>query len=154
MKRFVLAASFATVSMGAQAQPVGQVWAVDTPKEADAILAFGTPGGSDAPVAFRCTPKSGQVQVIATLTRAPPPNAGTIPASVSIASEAATSTLRGQVTRAQGNGGLAVTEFSTRAPVVDAFRKTGLVSVSALGETVTPPPAPKGMVRKFFGACK
>lgn len=155
MKRFaLLVAAFTATAGGGQTQPMGQVWAVDTPKDADAILAFGTPGGNDAPVAFRCTPKSGQVQLVTTLTREPPPNARTMPASVSVASEGAVTTLRGQVTRAQTMGGLALAEFSTRAPVVDAFRKTGMVSVTALGETVTPPPAAKGMVRKFFSACK
>jgi hypothetical protein len=152
MKRFVLAALFAATA--AQAQPLEQVWAVNTPKDADAILAFGTPGGADAPVAFRCTPKSGQVRVVALLTRSPPPEDPTIPASVTIASETTSSTLRGQVTRALGGGGLASTEFSTEAPLVDAFRKSGLVSVTALGETVTLPPAPKSTVRKFFGACR
>jgi len=54
-----------------------------------------------------------------------------------------------------GSGGsIAATEFSTRAPVVAAFKRTGVIGVTALGETLALPAAPKSAVRKFFGACK
>ena len=39
-------------------------------------------------------------------------------------------------------------------PLAAAFRKTGVISLSAAGDSVKPPPAPKGAVRKFLGACK
>lgn len=145
-----LAAAFATCAVAQEAQ----VWAVETPRDGEATLAFGTPNLSDAPIFFRCQAKSGQVEVTASLTRTPPPALTSIPASVTVSSEAASATLRGQVTRAAGAGSLAVAEFSTRAPLTAAFRKTGVVSVTALGETITPPPGPKSMVRKFLGACR
>ena len=75
--------------------------------------------------------------------------------SVVLASEGAALTLRGvghpnDIT----DGTLVLAEFSTRAPLAAAFRKTGVISLSAAGDSVKPPPAPKGAVRKFLGACK
>ena len=72
-----------------------------------------------------------------------------------LASEGAALTLRGvghpnDIT----DGTLVLAEFSTRAPLAAAFRKTGVISLSAAGDSVKPPPAPKGAVRKFLGACK
>lgn len=153
MKPLLFAAFAISLATSAAAQEA-QVWAVETPKEGDATLAFGTPNLADAPIFLRCPAKSGQVEVTASLTRTPPPALTSMPASVTVTSDAASATLRGQVTRATGTGSLAVAEFSTRAPVTAAFRKTGVVSVTALGETITPPPAPKSMVRKFLGACR
>jgi hypothetical protein len=147
-------AGLATLIASTAAAQGSQVWVVETPKEADAVLAFGTPGMTDAPLVLRCTPKSGQVQLIATFTRAPPQTARTIPASVTVTSEAASATLRGQVAQTAYGGAMARAEFSTRAPVAAAMRKTGIIGVAALGETLALPPAPKGMVRKFLGACK
>ncbi|HVK42433.1 MAG TPA: hypothetical protein VM471_08145 [Phenylobacterium sp.] len=37
---------------------------------------------------------------------------------------------------------------------LEAFRKTGVITLTAAGESVQPPAAPKSMVRKFLGACK
>ena len=80
---------------------------------------------------------------------------GPWPMSVALNSEGANATLRGQIHVDEATGGsLAIAEFSTAAPLATAFRKTGLVTLTAAGETVQPPPAPKSMVRKFLGACK
>jgi hypothetical protein len=77
------------------------------------------------------------------------------PMSVALTSEGASATMRGQVNVDEATGGsLAIAEFSTAAPLATAFRKTGLVTLKAAGETVQPPPAPKSMVRKFLRACK
>lgn len=152
MKTLALAALFSLAAAPAFAQEA-MAWVVDTPRDAEAVLAFGFPGGNNAPVVFRCMPETGQVHVAASLTRGPPAGTNAVPASVVVASEASAATLRGQVALAVTGGALATAEFSTRAAVVDAFRKTGIVSVTAIGETVTPPQASKGMVRKFFRAC-
>ncbi|MDP3855896.1 hypothetical protein [Phenylobacterium sp.] len=139
------------LASAAQAQDA-RVWMVQTPKDNDAWLRYATPGTDDQPLAFRCVPKSGQVSVSAVLAK---PVGARLPASVTVASAPASATLRGSVEPdLVTDGALASAEFSTRAPVVEAFRKTGLVSVAAQGETMTPPPAPKGVVRKFFGACR
>ncbi len=129
-----------------------RVWMVDTPKDSDAWLRYATPDTDDQPAAFRCTPKSGQVQVIAEIGK---PVSARIPVSVTVSSPPASATLRGSAeANAISDGALASAEFSTRAPLVAAFRKTGVVSVTALGETLALPPAPKGVVRKFFRACR
>ncbi|MDP3748937.1 MAG: hypothetical protein Q8Q88_18005 [Phenylobacterium sp.] len=139
----------ALTATAAQAQDT-RVWSVDTPKEADAWLRYGTPQTDDQPLAFTCVRKSGQVELGVVIHK---PVNSPQPASVTVASEAAAVTLRGRAEPLRG-GALAGAEFSTLAPMAAAFRKTGLVTVTALGETISPPPAPKGAVRKFFGACK
>jgi len=141
----------ALLATAAQAQD-SRVWSVETPKDNDAWLRYATPDSDDQPLAFHCARGSGQVGVAASLAKPAPAR---VPASVTVASAPASVTLRGWLDPDMiTEGALAQAEFSTRAPVVAAFRKTGLVSVSAQGESVQPPPAPKGMVRKFFGACK
>jgi hypothetical protein len=140
------------VATAAQAQDT-HAWQVLTPKGVDALLVYGTPATGDALLSFRCTPKSGQVQMEASLLTREPVVAR--PASVVLTSEAASMSLRGKVQPSAVNTDmLALAEFSTRAPLVAAFRKTGQIGVGVLGGRVEPPPAPKGMVRKFFGACK
>lgn len=146
-----LAAALVLASIATSAHgQAPRAWVVETPKDADAWLRYGAPGERDQPLAFTCVRKSGQVQLGAvvgkTIDRP-------VPASVTLTSEAAGATLRGRV-KPLPYGALAGAEFSTRAPVAAAFRKTGLISVSVLGETVVPPPAPKGAVRKFLSACK
>lgn len=160
---FVLAAALAAP---AAAQPA-RTWIVETPKGAPALLVYGTPASDDAVLSLRCTPKSGQIEVILPLAkrladrrergvwvdkagvRAP------WPVSVALSSEAASATLRGQASPSQLDGGTIVsTEISTAAPAVAAFRKTGLLRVQALGEDLPLAPAPTGAVRKFLGVCR
>ena len=134
-----------------------RAWSVETPKESEAWLRYGVPGTEDRQLAFACVRKSGQVQVGATVSRqmaAGRDSSGAWvdragirapwPLSVAVSSESATTTLRGQARPDQTEGGTTVlTEVSTRAPVVAEFRKTGIVVLTAAGETIQPPPAPK-----------
>ncbi len=157
-------ALFATQAAAQEAH----VWSVETPKDADAALRYAIPDTDAQPVAFSCVRKSGQVKVFAQLAREIGVKMeasglwvdkagvrGPWPMSVILTSDSASATLRGQVHVDEATGGsLAIAEFSTAAPVAEAFRKTGLISLKAAGETVQPPPAPKSMVRKFLGACK
>jgi len=139
------------LATAAQAQDT-RVWTVETPKGGDAWLRYATPQMSDQVAAFRCVPKSGQVQVLVRLEKA---LTARIPLSVTLTSAPASATLRGVAEPNPGSGGsIAATEFSTRAPVVAAFKRTGVIGVTALGETLALPAAPKSAVRKFFGACK
>lgn len=145
----ILTLSLLATAAHAQNAPV---WIVETPKGADAWLRFATPGADDQIAAFRCVPKSGQVEVLIRLDK---PLSARIPASVTLTSAPASTTLRGQAEpNPESSGAIAATEFSTRAPVVAAFRKTGIIGISALDETPSLPPAPRSAVRKFFGACK
>jgi hypothetical protein len=157
-------ALFATPAVAQEAH----VWSVETPKEAEAALRYAIPDTDAQPIAFTCVRKSGQVKVFAQLRReiGVKMEAGGIwvdeagvrgpwPMTVALASEEASATLRGQAHADEATGGtLAIAEFSTAAPLAGAFRKSGVISLSAAGETVQPPPAPKSMVRKFLGACK
>jgi hypothetical protein len=167
MKSAALALALFVASGAAHAQDSDYAWSVETPKDAEAALRFGLHDTDDQPIAFTCVRGSGQVKVSADLAkrlgverigetwvdkagvRAP------WPMSVAMASEGASLTLRGvghpnDIT----DGTLVLTEFSTRAPLAAAFRKSGVVSLTAAGESVKPPPAPKGAVRKFLSACK
>jgi hypothetical protein len=144
-----IAILFATA---AQAEDT-RAWQILTPKKSDALLIYGTPKTDDTPLSFRCTPKSGQVEVLANLPAAA--DLAARPASVVLTSKTASANLRGRVQPAPTGGAmLATAEFSTRAPLVAAFRRTGEIGLSVLGGTVQPAPAPKAAVRKFFGACK
>ncbi|MET3528298.1 hypothetical protein [Phenylobacterium koreense] len=166
MKSVAVALALLLSATAANAQEA-QVWAVETPKDADAWLHFGTPETDDHPLAFSCERKSGQVRVAAVVDRkmgvrkdgnAWVDRAGVRapwPLSISLASEGGSVTLRGAAEPHDPSGGTMVfTEFSTRAPFTEAFRKSGLVRLTAAGQTIEPPPAKKSMVRKFLGACK
>lgn len=164
----VCAALLAALIAAPAAAQEARAWSVETPKESEAWLRYGMPDTEDRQLAFACVRKSGQVQVGATIGRqmaAGRDSSGAWvdragirapwPLSVAVASESAATTLRGQARPDQTEGGTTVlTEFSTRAPVVAEFRKTGVIVLTAGGETIQPPPAPKSMVRKFLGACK
>jgi hypothetical protein len=168
MKTAAIATLALLVSAAAAHAQAPRVWMVETPRSGDAWLRFGTPATDDQPLAFGCARKSGQVGVVASVSRSlaermtsagvwvdragvPAP----WPVSVTVASGSTSAVLRGKAHPDEvTSGALVMSEFSTRAPVADAFRKSGVVEVRALGEAVRPPPAPKSMVRRFLGACK
>lgn len=156
-------ALFATASHAQETR----AWTVETPKDAEAWLRYATPDTDDQPLGFSCARKSGQVKVSGAISRQLGvkqergvwlDRAGVRapwPMSVTLTSEGGSATLRGHGRPDEVTGGtLAIAEFSTQAPFAQAFRKTGVVSLAAAGETLAPPPAPKSMVRKFLGACK
>lgn len=156
----------ALMAPAAQAQE-GRVWTVETPKGLEARLSYGTPGTEDLVLALRCTPKSGQILLGASLGHRietsivsgrhvdvvgiPAP----WPVSVHIASTPEASTLRGKADVDERRGGsFVLTEISSAAPVVKRFRKSGVIAVTAFDETIAPPPAAKRDVRKFLRVCK
>ena len=165
--KFAVAAALALFATQAAAQET-LVWSVETPKDADAALRYSIPDTDAQPIAFACIRGSGQVKVFAQLAREIGVKMeagggwvdkagvrGPWPMTVALTSEGASASLRGQIHVDEATGGsLAIAEFSTAAPLTSAFRKTGLITLQAAGETVQPPPAPKSMVRKFLGACK
>lgn len=168
MKSVALAALAASVATAAFAQaPDYRIWTVNTPRDGDAWLIFSTPDTDDQPLAFSCVRKSGQIAFSAVVPREMGVRsdargvwydkagiAAPWPASVTLRSREASATLRGQANADPANGGSVVrSEVSVEAPVITQFRKTGEITVSALGETVPLPPAKPSMVRKFVGAC-
>lgn len=168
MKTAALTALVLFAATAAQAQEGGRAWTVDTPKEGDATLTYGVWGTPDLPLGLSCTRKSGQVLFTTTVSKTVGvrQNAAGVwldranlpspwPASVTFNSREQSATLRGQASAWDDEPGTKVAgEISTRAPVLAAFRKTGELSFTTLGETVTLPPAKTSQVRKFLGACK
>lgn len=147
------------------AQGLPAAWSVDTPKDAPATLVYGPPTAPQ--LGFACVRKSGQVTVRLLVQRKVADHqvgsvwvdaagvAAPWPVSVAFASEDAASTLRGQAEAGSAPEVTAVnTEISTAAPIVKAFAKKGMISLTALHETLSPPAAKPGMVRKFLGVCK
>ncbi len=138
-------------------------WVIDTPKAAPATLIHGAP----ATVGFACQKGSGQVEVrlVAAKALADHKDGDTAvdaagvpapwPASLGFASGAEAATLRGHAEPdPAGAGSVLTAEISTAAPVIKAFAKTGLLTLTALGETTAQPPVKPGLVRKFLGVCR
>jgi len=149
----------------ALAQGLPAAWSVETPKDAPAVLIYGAP--TTPQVGFSCERKTGQVSTRLIVPRKLADhrvgevwvNAAGIaapwPVSVVFASGSESSTLRGRAEAGSVSDATAVTtEISTAAPVIQAFRKTGVISLTAIGETTAPTPAKPGMVRKFLGVCR
>ena len=167
MRIVALVLAGSAIAASAQAQPV-RLWRVETPKDAPAVLAYAQPANpEDLGLSFSCPRGSGQITVRTLATRRLADHLnGTIwidgaglpapwPVSVTFTAGEAATTLRGLANAEEKSGGSVVaTEISTAAPVIKAFRKTGTLKVEALGETLEPLPATRGMVRQFLGACK
>ena len=146
-------------------QEVGAVWSVETPKVGEVGLSFGP---ADGPLLrFACARGSGQVSAsFAIAHRLADHQVGGIwvdavgvgapwPATVRVASGGVFSAVRGRIDASPTTGdSQAVGEISTAAPVVKVMAKTGVVALSAISETLNPPAAKPGMVRKFLRVCK
>lgn len=165
MRILFASALIALSPIPALAQDLPAAWSVDTPRDAPATLVYGPPAAPQ--LGFACVRKSGQVSVRLIVPRKVADHqvgsvwvdaagvAAPWPVSVAFASGEATSTLRGQAEAGSGPGVTAVnTEITTIAPVIGAFRKTGAISLTALHETLAPPAAKPGTVRKFLGVCR
>lgn len=151
----------------AQAQD-GRVWTLSNDKTLpDVALVYGAPNSDDVEVALRCPRGTGQISAafpVATRLADRQQDAVWVdkigrpapwPASVTLASGLASATLRGQASADDLNGGsLLSAEVATRAPVIAAFRKTGVITLSGLGETKSAPPVPLKQVRPFLSACR
>lgn len=164
--KLVLALLLLTAT-AAQAQD-GRVWTLSNDKALpDVALVYGVPNSDDVVVALRCPRGTGQITAsfpvaprladrqendvwVDKIGRPAP-----WPASVTLASGLASATLRGQAGPDDLNGGsLLSAEVATRAPVIAAFKKTGVITLSGLGETKSAPPVPLKQVRPFLSACR
>ena len=151
----------------AQAQD-GRVWTLANDKtQPEVALVYGAPNSDDLVMGLRCPRGTGQVTAsflvearladrrendvwVDKIGRPAP-----WPTSVTLASGLASATLRGQASADDLNGGsLLSAEVATRAPVIAAFKKTGVMTLTGLGETKSAPPVPLKQVRPFLSACK
>lgn len=169
MRTFALAliaiAAPALARAAAPSQPA--VWSVEAPKDAPTVLSFIDPGTGKMTLRLTCVRGSGQVSAEYALNarKADHQEAGVWidaagvkapwPGTVVFASGGLSASLRGLI-QADGATGasVATAEISTEAPVMSAFAKTGQISLTAQGETLTPPPAPANVLRKFLGPCR
>ena len=153
----------------AQAQaPDGRVWTLANDKTLPEVaLVYGAPNSDDLVIGLRCPRGTGQVTAsfraearladrrendlwVDKIGRPAP-----WPTSVTLASGLASATLRGQAKADDLNGGSLVSaEVATRAPVIAAFRKTGVLTLTGLGETQRASPVPLKQVRPFLSACR
>jgi len=164
--RLVLPALMLLAATAASAQPANRVWAVALPKNGDAVLRYAFLNSDDLALGFMCTKGTGQIKVIAAspvrLNEPQDPDApraspviASRPASITVISGAASATVPGRVGPDGEHGGsFLMTELSSASPVIQSFRKTGLLRVTALREAIDAPPTPKGMLGAFLRYCK
>ncbi|WP_340647579.1 hypothetical protein [Phenylobacterium sp.] len=164
--KLALAVLLLTATATAAHAQDGRVWTLSNDKAfPDVGLVYGAP--DDVVTALRCPRGTGQVTVsfvvasrladrqqdgvwVDTIGRPAP-----WPTSVVLTSGSASATLRGQAGVDDLNGAsLLSAEVATRAPVIAAFKKTGVLTLSGLGESKTVPPVPLKQVRPFLRACR
>ena len=139
-------ALFLLTATAVQAQ--APTWSLTAEKGQPAELVFGADD-----LILRCPPGA-KGQILVDL-KVPASGQAPIPRSVKLSSGLAGATLRGQAPVLGKLGeSFAESEFSTAAPVAEAFRKTGQITVSAMDVTQSPPPAKPAMARKFLNACR
>ena len=77
------------------------------------------------------------------------------PVSVTLTSGEAQTTIPGLAdVDPQDGGSLVSVEFADRAPVAEAFRQTGVISLAALGGIVSASPAPRRSAQSFLRYCR
>lgn len=160
-----LALLLAAGPAGAQEDASRWFGAVD---KAEAFLTYGIPDSDEVQLSLSCTRKTGQIRAFFPVEHrlAVSLRGGTVwvdevgrpapwPVSVTVASGDQSTTVRGQADADELGGGSSVTvELSERAPVMQAFAKTGQLRLIALGETVAHPAAPRRDASRFVRACR
>jgi hypothetical protein len=76
------------------------------------------------------------------------------PVSVTLTSGEAQTTIPGLADVDPQGGSRVSVEFADRAPVAEAFRQTGVISLAALGGVVSAPPAPRRSAQSFLRYCR
>lgn len=157
--------SVAIAAMAAPALAQTPVWTFANELD-PAELALALPG-EPATVSFACRKDSGQIIAAFPAARSlavsqqrgrwlddvgrPAP----WPVSVTLTAPEAQTTIPGEVRPdAQATGSIVSVEFSNRAPVAEAFAKTGELRFAALGEVMQPPPPPRRELRRFLSYCR
>ncbi|MET0294478.1 MAG: hypothetical protein ABW042_05620 [Phenylobacterium sp.] len=134
--------------------------------KAEAWLSYGTPGSEETTLSLSCARKSGQIRILFPVEhRMAASLRGSTwvddvgrpapwPVSVNAASGPQQTTIRGDANADEMAGGSTISlELSERAPVVQAFARTGELRLVAMGETVAAPPAGREAGR-FVRACR
>ncbi|MFC3077127.1 hypothetical protein ACFODL_03385 [Phenylobacterium terrae] len=136
-------------------------------EKTEAHLTYAVPESDEVELSLNCTRKTGQIRIffpveerLAETLRGstwldkvgrPAP----WPVSVTVASGAQSTTVRGEAHPDELAGGSSISvELTDRAPVMQAFAKTGELRVSALGTTVAVPPAPRRDASRLVRACR
>lgn len=136
-------------------------------EKTEAHLTYAVPESDEVELSLSCARKTGQIRIffpveerLATSLRGstwldkvgrPAP----WPVSVTVASGVQTTTVRGQADADELAGGSSVSvELTDRAPVIQAFAKTGELRVTSLGTTVAVPPAPRRDASRLVRACR
>ncbi|MDO8902720.1 MAG: hypothetical protein Q7V15_15345 [Phenylobacterium sp.] len=166
MRQLTLSLLLTTTILAAPASAQDRAWAY-RPAPDPAQLGYATPDSDDLVLALSCSKDSRQLvahfpvdrRLATTLVggrwlddvgRAAP-----WPVSVTIASGEVQTTIPGQAdVDALGEGSIIQVEFADRAPVAEAFARTGQIRFSALGGMVEPPPAPRRELRSFLRYCR
>ncbi|WP_374575758.1 hypothetical protein [Phenylobacterium sp.] len=168
MKTVAFAAGVLAAALAGPAGAQERLWTLDIPKAPDdvASLTYALPASGDVALRLSCRKKTGQIRIqfqaaqgmaatrrgevwVDEIGRQPP-----WPLSVTIASMDQQTTLRGQAVPDEATGGSIVSvEVATRAPVVEAWRTSAELKLTALDATADQPPAKKGLVRRFLGYC-
>ncbi|MBR7619028.1 hypothetical protein JKL49_06460 [Phenylobacterium sp. 20VBR1] len=153
MKAIRLSLLLLLAAPAAHAQSEG--WALAAPKDGDATLTYGEF------FTARCVRGSGQIVVTARTAPTlfqwrPTNNTQPLPVSITVVSGAVSTTLRGEaILHPDGHEAAASTEIATRAPVIDAFRKTGVIQVLAGSQILSNPlPTTPRLARGFLNACR
>jgi hypothetical protein len=167
MKHAALAAAAIVLAPAiAQARP-GDIWQLETNTDS-VVLHYGIPpsrGEQDMP-GVMCLPHSAYQAVLFTdrhhypvrqrgddwVNRAGRP--APWPMTMTIGSGAANVTLPAHGEMETEDELVMVTaDIPASGPIVTSFRRTGQLRLSSLGETPRLPPAPQGLLRRFFAAC-
>lgn len=150
----------------AQAQEAAPRWMGDVEKT-EAHLAFAVPESDEVALALSCTRRTGQIRIFFPVEeRLAETLRGSIwldkvgrpapwPVSVTVASGVQSTTVRGQAHPDELAGGSSVSvELTDRAPVMQAFARSGELRVAALGTSVAVPPAPRRDASRLVRACR
>lgn len=150
----------------AQAQEAAPRW-MGAVEKTEAHLTFAVPESDEVELSLSCIRDSGQIRIFFPVEeRMAETLRGSTwldkvgrpapwPVSVTVASGEQSTTVRGQAHPDELAGGSSVSvELTDRAPVMQAFAKTGELRVAALGTTVAAPPVPRRDARRLVRACR
>lgn len=152
---------------GAMAAQPPATWYAEAPKDAPTTLSYIDPATGKMTLRLTCARGSGQVTSEYALNgrQADHQEAGVWvdgsgvrapwPATVVFSSMGLSANLRGLMQADAATGASVATgEISTGSPLMEAFARSGQISLAAKGETIAPPPAPMSLVRRFLGPCR
>jgi hypothetical protein len=168
MRRVLLLAVLLAAAGSAQAQEEATAprW-IRAVEKTEAHLTYAVPESDEVQLSLSCTRDTGQIRIFfpveermaqtlrgsTWLDRVGRP--APWPVSVTVVSGEQATTVRGEAHADELAGGSSVSvELTDRAPVIQAFAKTGELRVAALGTSVAVPPAPRRDASRLVRACR